>query len=617
MSSKVDEAHTTWEQRVLHPATTLAILIGAHDWSNVELATSISFLFSAKAMEDWLVGERSGKAIGLKKSQVLNLFNREESALEQLLTIRRFLLGSLSQAQVVGLPVTDILIVYVGHGDVDRHGLFSILVRSSLKGIVAPTSIRTADLISVVRNAAPQPRLFLMFDCCFAEDAVKALVNDKVAAAGMLGSAITQKQQIRDAPPRGTILLGSSSRGLPSLAPSNAKLTLFTGAFLEILEKGVPSSAPFLSFEDVWKAMRNLIKSSGMIGAPLPILHDTDQSLGDLREEAAFPNWAILPPPKPLSPERSVQDVFNEAVRLEERGDLTLALDHYIDASERGLDVAQYKLAMLYLKGTNGFPADHAKAMSLMRLAADQGHADACLLVGQDLLYPKSLSTPRKPKQATAYYRKAAEAGSRPARLHLGLAYLGEEMGLAVERDRYEGLRLLQQAAEDGDVNAARRASEELGREAQTDEDRDEAQRYLVMAAEGGDQYARERLAQTMFTDIVDDEDRFYRRALFIHEGRDDERTLMLKVRCFEQGHAGYPIDPAKALELRELAIEKGSRFIQSLRMVGDAYRCGLHGKAVDLDKAEALYNRAMAEFPYYEERLLITAGLKAIRDEF
>ena len=72
--------------RVLEPSSTLAVIIGAHDWSLAGLDTSKAFSNSAAAISEYL---SSAQHLGLTTENICNLFDDERGASDQLKQVGR------------------------------------------------------------------------------------------------------------------------------------------------------------------------------------------------------------------------------------------------------------------------------------------------------------------------------------------------------------------------------------------------------------------------------------------------------------------------------------------------------------------------------------------------
>ena len=85
------------------------------------------------------------------------------------------------------------------------------------------------------------------------------------------------------------------------------------------------------------------------------------------------------------------------------------ALQHFLKAAEKGLDLAQFNVAGLYNKGADGVPQDSAKAVYWYRKAAEQGFAQAQYELG--CMYADGQGTEKDLAEARRWLQKAAEQG--------------------------------------------------------------------------------------------------------------------------------------------------------------------------------------------------------------
>ena len=79
---------------------------------------------------------------------------------------------------------------------------------------------------------------------------------------------------------------------------------------------------------------------------------------------------------------------------------------------------------------------EHAAAIAVWQVQAEQGDADAALYLG--FLHRRGLAVASDDAQAAAWYRRAAELGLAEAQYELALMY---ELGIGVERDPGEAAR--------------------------------------------------------------------------------------------------------------------------------------------------------------------------------
>ena len=143
---------------------------------------------------------------------------------------------------------------------------------------------------------------------------------------------------------------------------------------------------------------------------------------------------------------------------------------------------AQFELARMYLRGSEGVRKNAARSMELMKAAADQGHAEA--MGGVGYFYASGTAVPKDDAVALTWFRKGAEAGGAKAQLNLG-KMLAE--GKGTEKNELEGRKWIKTAADQGQVDAAFAMGQilyfgDIGQEV----DYKAAYPYLLIAAEAG-----------------------------------------------------------------------------------------------------------------------------------
>jgi hypothetical protein len=278
--------------RLLNPTGTVAIILGAYDWTKSGLVSAPSFRRSAAQLHRYLL-TLAPYGLGLQPDLILNLFDDPSPAGAQLVRIRDTVRSFVRESREGEHPITDVLIYYVGHGSVDDRGHLHLLVKDSSEGIEQQSSIAAPDLAQVLRVAAPQQRRLVVLDCCFSEAATAAFggmgtLNEAVAA-----TALRDLEPGVPSPERGTLLLCSSPRRRVSIGLPNAALTLFTGTMLSVLREGSPSRrGEMLSFSDLRDDIYDRMLREYEGDAPRPALHQPDQQAGDLTRIPAFPNAA-------------------------------------------------------------------------------------------------------------------------------------------------------------------------------------------------------------------------------------------------------------------------------------------------------------------------------------
>lgn len=114
-----------------------------------------------------------------------------------------------------------------------------------------------------------------------------------------------------------------------------------------------------------------------------------------------------------------------------------------------GYPASQYKLAELYLQGSDGKSLDYAQARYWYEQAAAQNNLKALSQLGW--LYLKGLGVKQDTRQAIRWYKEAAEQGHAHAQYTLGLIY---KNGTGINANNYEARKWLKLAAEQHYKNA-------------------------------------------------------------------------------------------------------------------------------------------------------------------
>ena len=140
--------------RLLNPTGTVAIVLGAYDWTKAGLVSAPSFRRSAAQLHRYLLTP-APHGSELQPDLILNLFDDPSPAGAQLVRIRDTVRNFIRESKEAEHPITDVLIYYVGHGSVDDGGHLHLLVKDSSEGIEEQSSIAAPDLAQVLRVAAP------------------------------------------------------------------------------------------------------------------------------------------------------------------------------------------------------------------------------------------------------------------------------------------------------------------------------------------------------------------------------------------------------------------------------------------------------------------------------
>lgn len=140
------------------------------------------------------------------------------------------------------------------------------------------------------------------------------------------------------------------------------------------------------------------------------------------------------------------------ALELLQTGEKTKAVAILKDSSNRGLVMAQYRLAKLYEKG-EGVPRDIAASRSWTEKAAVGGNTKA--MHDLAVFYAEGDAGPQSYAAAVEWFRQASDLGLVDSQYNLAVLY---EQGLGLTQDKSEASYWFEVAGRAGDQDAARRA---------------------------------------------------------------------------------------------------------------------------------------------------------------
>ena len=144
--------------------------------------------------------------------------------------------------------------------------------------------------------------------------------------------------------------------------------------------------------------------------------------------------------------------IHDYALELLQTGEKTKAVGLLKDASNRGLVMAQYRLAKLYEKG-EGVPRDIAASRSWTEKAAIGGNTKA--MHDLAVFYAEGDAGPQSYAAAVEWFRQASDLGLVDSQYNLAVLY---EQGLGLTQDKAEAAYWFEVAGRAGDQDAARRA---------------------------------------------------------------------------------------------------------------------------------------------------------------
>ncbi|WP_217440629.1 caspase family protein [Nocardia barduliensis] len=144
-----------------------------------------------------------------------------------------------------------LLIYYAGHGLIGEDGslYLSLPQTCSDPEMVSWTALPYQLLRSRLANARADNRVVIL-DCCFSGLAIDLMTDVTSAVSGQLTIA-------------GTCTLASSPAHRPSIAPSSARHTAYTGELLELLRRGPRGDAELLTLTAIHEHLSKVLPSRG------------------------------------------------------------------------------------------------------------------------------------------------------------------------------------------------------------------------------------------------------------------------------------------------------------------------------------------------------------------
>ncbi|MFG3295687.1 esterase-like activity of phytase family protein [Streptomyces sp. NPDC048179] len=171
----------------------------------------------------------------------------------------REVVNPVSPAELVG-PITEaaelaedaLIVYYAGHGLIDRNERQLLLtLPDSVEG-KSYTSVRSSDVRRAIRDTGAAPRRVLILDCCFSGQVLTEMTD------GHRQDVEAAVQTLRDV--EGAYVMTSATRDRPSHAPDPENCTLFTGALVDVMRKGLRGGPELLSLHDLFVAVKERIR---------------------------------------------------------------------------------------------------------------------------------------------------------------------------------------------------------------------------------------------------------------------------------------------------------------------------------------------------------------------
>lgn len=261
----------------LRPPTaesTVAVVLGAGEYPQHTEWTNHVLAASALAVRDYL---RSPIGMAMQPGQILDLFDADDTAPDQLVQIENFL-------RATGTAnARDLVLYYVGHGDFDDYKHYCLGIRASAR-YRKYTLMKSRELATAVRGAFGQKRIYVIYDACFAASALPDWQGSKIEVAA--------REMSRSLPEHGIAFLAAASKDDVTYAPQDERYTVFTGAVLEALTCGVEQPSPRISLHELHEEVRRRLERRSCESGERPEIFAPTQQGGDVSRLELFPNAA-------------------------------------------------------------------------------------------------------------------------------------------------------------------------------------------------------------------------------------------------------------------------------------------------------------------------------------
>ncbi|GAB1724163.1 MAG: hypothetical protein NTNFB01_30590 [Nitrospira sp.] len=273
------------QNRLPHPQATLAVILGASEFPKSHLSPSPAFRQSAERFHEYLTTKDK---FNLPNSNLLDLFDNPSAATDLDEQVGSFLNERIDAQRDGDFPVSDLIIYYVGHGGFSDDGSqYFLALRDTRSRNKLWSSYAIKALAKTLKEHARDIRKYLILDCCFAASAYEAF------QAGPISVAV--QQTVQEFPAKGTALLCASGPKNPAMTLPKEKYTMFSGALLDLLEKGAAKESDTFSLANAADLTCHLIRERYKDEAVRPEVHVPDQSVGSVAALPLFPNQALKP----------------------------------------------------------------------------------------------------------------------------------------------------------------------------------------------------------------------------------------------------------------------------------------------------------------------------------
>ncbi|WP_433889564.1 caspase, EACC1-associated type [Streptomyces sp. CA-111067] len=236
-----------------------AVLIGTSRYDSGDLPDLLAVRNNLEVLQELLTADSSGG------------FPAQRCTMVQDAADPRSVCGTIREA---ALTATDTLLVYFcGHGILNEdlkelHLALTATDENDLRWTSIPF-----QAVREIFEASPCPNKILILDCC----------NSGQVLDSLMGFQAEPRDTLRI---RGTHILTSSARDLPSYAPVGGRYTAFTGELIRLLRDGLPDKPELLTLSDLYGPLCAALTDGGY---PEPRQQGSDghAQLGLVRNRAA------------------------------------------------------------------------------------------------------------------------------------------------------------------------------------------------------------------------------------------------------------------------------------------------------------------------------------------
>ncbi|MDQ0627121.1 caspase family protein [Paraburkholderia graminis] len=258
---------------------TCAIFIGASKFPRHKYGTEPAFLRSKREFEKCI---REGADLSISEDGLLDLFDSNDPASDQLGRIGKFLV-EYSEYHTADIP-RNLIVYYVGHGYFYGRNQDYMVALASTDSENESSGLRVGDLADTINKNAKDFRRFVILDCCFAAEALRAFQAEGehvVARKAAKAFATDSLPSALRVPIRGTAMLCASSKDDFALSIGENGCTMFSGALVKSLNDGDWRYGPRLTTIDLFELIEARLEK--VHGEHVrPELHSPDQSNGNI-----------------------------------------------------------------------------------------------------------------------------------------------------------------------------------------------------------------------------------------------------------------------------------------------------------------------------------------------